>query len=91
MSFKILVYIILIWNLLVFVMFGLDKYKAKTGKWRISEKTLILSSFLLGSVGGLFGMSVFRHKTKHLKFKLLMPLALTVNLAVVYLVFKKIL
>jgi len=72
-------------------MFGLDKYKAKTGKWRISEKTLLLSSFLLGSLGGLLGMGVFKHKTKHLKFKLLMPLALIMNFAVIYFLTGKIL
>jgi uncharacterized membrane protein YsdA (DUF1294 family) len=88
---KIAVYMILSWNLLVFIMFGIDKYKAAKGRWRISEKTLLLSSLFMGIIGGLLGMSVFRHKTKHLKFKLLMPLAFIVNIALVYLIFNKIL
>jgi uncharacterized membrane protein YsdA (DUF1294 family) len=79
-----LVYIIFIWNILVFAMFGIDKYKAARGKWRISEKALLICSFLMGGVGAMLGMSAFRHKTKHLKFKLLMPLALVVNAVLVY-------
>ena len=47
---------------------GIDKYKAIHHKWRISEKTLFVSALLLGSVGSIAGMYVFRHKTKHKQF-----------------------
>lgn len=91
MDIKTLVYIILSWNFMVFIMFGIDKFKAVKGRWRISEKTLLLSSFLMGGIGGLLGMSVFRHKTRHLKFKLLIPLAVILNIALVYIIFNNIL
>ncbi len=45
-----------------------DKHKAKKGKWRIPEKVLLSLSFFGGAIGGLIGMYVFRHKTKHWYF-----------------------
>ena len=51
-----------------FFLYGADKRKAKKGAWRIPEKTLLLLGFFGGSVGGLLGMSAFRHKTKHAYF-----------------------
>ena len=71
------------WNVIVFVMYGLDKLKAKRGWARISEKTLLLSAAFLGSLGALLGMAAFRHKTKHTKFLLGVPLLLIANIAVV--------
>lgn len=64
---------ILVWNVIVFFMYGLDKLKAKKDKWRIPEKTLLLSAFLLGGIGAFAGMKVFRHKTKHRSFSILVP------------------
>ena len=61
-------YIIVI-NIIAFVTMGIDKLKSKLGAWRISERTLFAVAFLGGSVGILGGMHVFRHKTKHAKFK----------------------
>ena len=61
-------------NLAAFALYGLDKLKAKKGLWRIRESTLLLVAALGGSVGALLGMEVFRHKTKHLKFTLTVPL-----------------
>ncbi len=56
-------------SLLTFILYGVDKSKAKRGARRISERTLLCCSFfLLGAVGGLLGMEVFRHKTKHWYF-----------------------
>jgi uncharacterized membrane protein YsdA (DUF1294 family) len=72
-----------LWNITVFALYGMDKRKAKAGKWRISETTLIICAFLMGGIGAFLGMKVFRHKTKHLKFKLLIPLAVIVNIAAV--------
>ena len=48
-----------------FFMYGIDKRKAKKGKWRISEKALLCTSFFGGAIGGFLGMRVFHHKTKH--------------------------
>ena len=57
-------------NVFVFLMYGLDKLKAKRNKWRIPERTLLLFTWLMGGVGALVGMQTFRHKTKHLSFKI---------------------
>ena len=73
---------LIVWNFIIFLMYGIDKAKARKNKWRISETTLITCAFLMGSVGALLGMNVFRHKTQHLKFKLLIPLAIIVNVGV---------
>lgn len=73
----------LVLNLIVFAMYGIDKRKAQRDKWRISESTLILSAFCMGGLGALIGMKKFRHKTKNMKFKILVPLALISNIAIV--------
>ncbi len=75
-----LFYILLIWNGIVFILFGADKYKAKKGRWRIPERFLLWCAFLFGSVGALLGMKVFRHKTRHNKFRIGLPLMLLVHL-----------
>ena len=74
---------LVIWNLIVFVVYALDKRKAKRGDWRISEKALLLMAAFMGGAGALFGMRIFRHKTKHLKFKIGVPLLLVLNIAVI--------
>lgn len=58
----------------------LDKQKAKRHKWRISENTLIIISILGGSIGSIIGMQLFRHKTKHIKFKLGLPIILIMQI-----------
>ena len=78
---KIVLLLLVAVNLLAFVLYGLDKDKAKRGAWRIPEATLLLVAFLGGSLGALLGMEVFRHKTKHAKFKILVPLFLVLHVA----------
>ncbi len=74
-------------NLLAFALYGIDKLKAKRGAWRIPESTLLLVAFLGGSLGAFLGMELFRHKTKHAKFKILVPLFLILHIALgVYMV-----
>ena len=74
-------------NLLAFALYGVDKVKSKKGAWRIPEATLLLVAFLGGSVGALLGMEVFRHKTRHAKFRILVPLFLILHIALaVYMV-----
>ena len=75
-------YALLAWNLIIFIMYGTDKSKSKKGNRRISEKTLITTAFFMGSIGAVFGVLAFRHKTKKWKFRLLLPLAVLVNIAV---------
>ena len=55
-------------SLVAFILYGVDKQRAKQGKWRIKESVLLGISFLGGSVGALIGMKAFRHKTKHRYF-----------------------
>ena len=74
---------VVIWNLITFLMMGFDKRRAVTGGWRVPEKRLFLCSFLFGGVGIALGMSVFRHKTQHLSFRILVPLSIFLNGAVV--------
>ena len=66
-------------NLVGFCLMGVDKWKAKRGAWRISEKALFLPAVLGGSVGCILGMRVFHHKTKHWYFKFGMPAILVVQ------------
>ncbi len=73
----------IIWNIFVFTLFGMDKSKAKRGKWRISETALISSALLMGGMGALLGMKVFRHKTRHVKFKIFVPFAVVLNITVI--------
>lgn len=80
------VYIILI-NIIAFASFGLDKHYAKRHMWRISEASLIFLCIIGGSVGAIFGMEIFRHKTKHLKFKFGVPVILIIQLALAVITF----
>ena len=67
-------------NLLAFCLMGSDKRRAKTGRWRISERTLFLSAILGGSLGAIAGMQLFRHKTRHRYFVIGMPAILLIQL-----------
>ena len=73
---KLLLYYLLIINALGFLLMLVDKWKAKKNRWRVRESTLLLIAALGGSVGSLAGMYLFRHKTRHLKFTLGIPLIL---------------
>ena len=78
----ILIYLCAI-NLAAFFAMGLDKWKAKKNAWRIPEKTLFMLVILGGSVGGILGMYLFRHKTRHWYFKWGFPAILVVQLLLV--------
>ena len=60
-------------TIVTFVLYGIDKGKAKKGQWRIPEKTLLLFAMCFGGLGAFLGMKIFRHKTKHTSFKILVP------------------
>jgi uncharacterized membrane protein YsdA (DUF1294 family) len=68
-------------NVLTFLVYGLDKWKARRRRWRISEQTLLLLAVLGGSIGALLAMHVFHHKTLHKKFRYGVPLILLLQLA----------
>lgn len=65
---KYLYYYLVVINVLSFLLYGVDKFKSMTNKWRISEKWLLIPSLIGGSIGSLLGMIVFRHKTKKIYF-----------------------
>ncbi len=70
-------------NLIAFAMYGIDKRKAIKGRYRISEMALLTVAILGGSIGAWLGMQTFRHKTKHLKFKIGVPLIFVIQMALV--------
>lgn len=84
---KIAIVYLLLANLVGFVLMGVDKHKAKKKQWRIPEKTLFLSAILGGSIGALYGMHLFRHKTKHKSFVFGMPAILVVQMLLLIIVF----
>lgn len=61
-------------NIIAFILYGVDKHKAKKQKWRIPEATLLFFAVIGGAVGALLGMYLFRHKTKHVKFLVIVPI-----------------
>lgn len=76
-----LAYYLLAINVVTFIIYGIDKYKAKKAKWRISEATLLLLAVLGGSIGAWMGMKVWHHKTMHKKFKYGIPAILLIQIA----------
>ena len=69
-------------NITTFFMYGIDKYKEKKGKWRISEATLLLMAAIGGSIGAWVGMRVWHHKTMHKKFMYGIPIIIIIQIAV---------
>ena len=76
---NIIIYLLAI-NILTFIAMLWDKHEAKMGDWRISEKALFLLVLLGGGVGGIFGMYIFRHKTKKWYFKIGFPIILIIEI-----------
>ena len=82
MTETLLYYIVGI-NIVTFFVYGIDKWKAKQSKWRISEATLLLLAIIGGSVGAWLGMKTWHHKTMHKKFKYGLPLIILVQIALI--------
>ena len=68
-------------NIATFFLYGIDKYKAKKGRWRISEATLLLMAVIGGSIGAWVGMRIWQHKTMHKKFKYGIPVIIIFQVA----------
>ena len=77
-----LIYLAVI-NVVTFLMYGVDKWKAKKSRWRIREAALLGLAVLGGSVGAWLGMKAWHHKTLHKKFKYGVPLMIVVQLALI--------
>ena len=80
----ILIYLAVI-NVATFIMYGIDKWKAKRSKWRIREAALLGLAVLGGSIGAWLGMKVWHHKTMHKKFKYGIPLILVAQIVIILL------
>ena len=79
-------------NLVSFSLMAYDKHCAKAGKWRVPEKALFIAAACFGGLGGVLGMTVCRHKTKHWYFRVFFPLLLAVQIVLLvagYLLFVK--
>lgn len=76
----VLLYLMII-NVVTFIIFGLDKYRAKKNLNRVPEIWLFALAFLFGSVGAWSAMYFFHHKTKHLKFVIAVPLLFITQVA----------
>ena len=81
-----LLYYLIVINIVTFLVYGMDKLKAKQGSWRISEATLLILAIIGGSIGALLGMKAWRHKTQHKKFKYGLPLILLAQIVLIYLI-----
>ncbi|SEW24854.1 DUF1294 domain-containing protein [[Clostridium] fimetarium] len=81
MVYVVVGYLVII-NVIAFVVYGIDKRKAKKHLWRIPEATLIGLALMGGSVGAFLGMRCFRHKTKHIKFYVGVPAIFMIEIAI---------
>lgn len=81
---------IVLCGMVAFSLYAIDKDRAKRGKWRIKEGTLLFVSLAGGSIGGLCGMYVCRHKTKHWYFVAVNWLSLFLWAAIGYFVMTKV-
>ena len=80
---NIILYYLLAVNIATFLLYGIDKYKAKKNKWRISEATLLTMAAIGGSFGAWAGMRLWHHKTMHKKFKYGIPVIIIMQIALV--------
>ena len=85
---NVLLYYLIVINIVTFLIYGIDKRKAKQGSWRISEATLLILAVIGGSIGALLGMKIWHHKTMHKNFKYGLPMILLAQIALIYLILK---
>ncbi len=84
----VLIYFLAI-NVVTFFLYGIDKWKARRDKWRISEATLLGLAVIGGSIGAWLGMKVWHHKTLHKKFRYGLPLILFTQIVLLVLYMTK--
>lgn len=82
-EFKLLLIYMIFVNVVTFLVYGVDKLKAKQNWWRISENALIALALIGGSIGALLGMYLWRHKTQHKKFKYGVPVILVLQIVLI--------
>lgn len=79
---------LMIWNLVVFLVYGLDKGKARKGSYRISEKTLLMMTYVGGGLGTWAGGTHFRHKTQKKYFQLAWAIGVLIDALLIYWMWK---
>lgn len=84
-NIKIFITYSLVFNMIGFSIFGIDKKRAVGNKWRIPEATLITIAFLGGGIGSLIGMKIFHHKTKKAKFYVGIPAIIILHITLLIL------
>ena len=87
MVIYLLNYLVII-NIIAFIVYGIDKLKAKRGKWRIPEATLLFLTIIGGSIGAWCGVKVWHHKTLHKKFRYGIPLIIAIQIAMIWYLLK---
>ena len=80
---KYILILLILWNLSVFFLMAHDKKQAVANRRRVRERTLLLCAFFMGAAGEVLGALIFRHKTRKAKFRILLPLFLACNTAVI--------
>jgi len=91
MTLAILWAVWLVINLITFMLYGVDKRRARRGQWRIPERTLLALTWLLGGVGAFAAMRMFRHKTRHIAFQVSAPAGAVLSAALMLLASTKLL
>lgn len=87
MGLELFIVLLIVINIIGFLLMKADKERAKQQRYRISEKTLWFIAFIGGATGMTMGMQKFRHKTKHLTFKLGLPFMTMIQLLAIFLLF----
>ena len=87
---KYIMWYLLAINIVVFLLYGLDKQKARKNRWRIPEKTLLMMAVLGGGIGAYVGMKVFRHKTQKPKFYIGVPVIVLLQVIIVAFILGKV-
>lgn len=76
-------------NIAAFAVMGADKYKAQRNKWRISEASIFALGLIGGGAGLYFAMKLFRHKTRHLEFRLGIPVLVIINIIMLWYILQR--
>ena len=82
----VLLSVLLVWNIVVLLVYGLDKHKAIRHKRRISEKALLLQTLTFGGIGAFLGGKLFRHKINKWYFKLCWLMGIVIDVVILYLI-----
>ena len=84
----ILTSLLFVWNIVTFSLYAIDKRRAIKGKWRISEKTLLVSTALCGGIGAVIAAHIYHHKTRKLYFQIIWWFSVIIDAIIIYLLLK---